>query len=156
MKRPRPQSLPSVTFERQTHCGKIYVTVTTDPKGLPLEVFVRFGKAGHCGAAIFDAMTKILSYALRSGMDPQEAVKALAGIGCSYGKRTCMNAVAEALRDVLDQGSNEEVVTKQIELPESGASGGASPRSSAASRSFHSTAGFEKVLAIEATTGGRN
>ena len=57
-------------------------------------------------------MTKILSYALRSGMDPQEAVKALAGIGCSYGRRTCMNAVSEALRDVIEQGSSEKVVTK--------------------------------------------
>jgi len=104
MKRSRPQTLPGVTFEMHTNCGKMYVTITFDVAGLPFEIFVRFGKAGHCGAAIFDAMTKILSYALRSGMDPQEAVKALAGIGCSYGKRTCMNAVAEALREVLDGG----------------------------------------------------
>jgi len=102
MKSPRPQSLPSVTFEKHTPCGKIYVTITTGPAGLPFETFVRFGKAGHCGAAIFDGMTRILSYALRSGMDPGEAVKALGGIGCSYGKKTCMNAVSEALREVLD------------------------------------------------------
>jgi len=44
---------------------------------------------------------------------PQEAVKALSGIGCSYGRKTCMNAVAEALRDVLDQVSSQKVVTKQ-------------------------------------------
>ena len=113
MKRSRPQALPGVTYEMQTNCGKIYVTITTDHAGIPFETFVRFGKAGHCGAAIFDAMTKILSYALRSGMEPEEAVKALAGIGCSYGKKTCMNAVAEALRDVLDQVSSEKVVTKQ-------------------------------------------
>lgn len=112
MKRKRPQALPSTTFDIHTNCGKIYVTVTTDHAGRPFETFVRFGKAGHCAAAIFDAMTKILSYALRSGMDAQEAVKALAGIGCSFGKLTCMNAVAEALRDVLAQGSSEEVVTK--------------------------------------------
>lgn len=114
MKRARPQALPGITYEMHTNCGKIYVTVTTDHTGSPFETFVRFGKAGHCGAAIFDAMTKILSYALRSGMAPQEAVKALAGIGCSYGRRTCMNAVAVALRDVLDQGSSEKVVTKHF------------------------------------------
>lgn len=101
MKRLRPLSLPSITFEQKTHCGKIYVTITTDPKGLPLEVFVRFGKAGHCGAAIFDGTTRILSYALRSGMEPEEAVKALGGIGCYYGKNTCMNAVSESLREIL-------------------------------------------------------
>lgn len=103
MKRARPQSLASITFERQTHCGKIYVTVTTDGSGFPFETFVRFGKAGHCGAAIFDGLTRILSYALRSGMDPQEAINALGGIGCSYGKETCMNAVSESLRDVLEE-----------------------------------------------------
>jgi len=102
MKRSRPQALPGVTYEMHTNCGKIYVTVTTDHAGRPFETFLRFGKAGHCGAAIFDAMTKILSYALRSGMDPQEAVKALAGIGCSYGKNTCMNAVSEAMGEVLE------------------------------------------------------
>ena len=112
MKRSRPQALPSVTFEIRTNCGKIYVTVTTDHPGSPFETFVRFGKAGHCGAAIFDAMTKILSYALRSGMDPQEAVKALAGIGCSYGKRTCMNAVAEALIDVMGEATSEQIISK--------------------------------------------
>ena len=103
MKLPRPLALPSITYQMETnpHCGKIYITVTTDPAGHPLEVFVRFGKAGHCGAAIFDGVTKIVSYALRSGMDPQNAVKAFSGIICSYGRQTCLNAVAEALTDVI-------------------------------------------------------
>lgn len=100
MKRSRPQSLPSVTFERQTHCGKIYVTITTDADGLPFEVLVRFGKAGHCGAAVFDGLARILSYALRSGLDPEEAVRALGGIACSKGRLTCMNAVSESLEAV--------------------------------------------------------
>ena len=37
----------------------------------------------HCGAAIFDGVTKIVSYALRSGMEPQDAVKVFSGIICS-------------------------------------------------------------------------
>ncbi|QXE89798.1 TSCPD domain-containing protein [Geomonas subterranea] len=101
-KKARPGSLPSVTFQKETHCGRIYVTVTMDPKGKPFEIFVRFGKAGHCGAAVFDGLTRILSYALRSGLDAREAVKALGGIGCYYGKDTCMNAVSEALREVVE------------------------------------------------------
>lgn len=97
----RPRALPGVTYQMPTSCGKIYVTITKDAAGRPFEIFVRFGKAGHCGAAIFDAMTKLLSYALRSGMDPEDAVKALSGIVCTYGKETCLNAVAEALGEVL-------------------------------------------------------
>jgi len=102
-KRVRPKALPGITYKIETnlHCGEIYITITTNAQGEPFEVFVRFGKAGHCGAAIFDGVTKILSYALRSGMDPQDAVKAFSGIVCSYGRQTCLNAVAEALSDVI-------------------------------------------------------
>ena len=100
-KRLRPQALPGVTYQMHTHCGKIYVTITKDEAGRPFEVFVRFGKAGNCGAAIFDGMTKIMSYALRSGMDPADAVKAFSGIVCNQGRHTCLNAVAEALGEVL-------------------------------------------------------
>ena len=99
IKQPRPNALPGITYKMPTHCGKIYVTVTVTADGLPFEVFVRFGKAGHCGAAIFDGMTKLVSYALRSGMDSTEVVKAFSGIVCSYGRETCLNAVADALKD---------------------------------------------------------
>ncbi|HOI79583.1 MAG TPA: TSCPD domain-containing protein [Petrimonas sp.] len=95
-KKPRPRSLPGVTFEMQTQCGKIYVTITRDGEGRPFEIFARFGKAGGCGAAIFDGLTKILSYALRSGMEPDNIVKAFSGISCHLGGNTCLNAVAEA------------------------------------------------------------
>jgi len=100
---PRPTALPGITYEMETnlHCGKIYITITVDADGHPLELFARFGKAGHCGAAIFDGVTKIVSYALRSGMDPQDAVKAFSGIICSHGRQTCLNAVAAALADVI-------------------------------------------------------
>ena len=102
MKLPRPQRLPSTTYELPTNCGKIYITVTTDSDGLPFEIFARFGKAGSCGAAIFDGLTKIVSYALRSGMDPADAVKAFSGISCSHGRNTCLNAASVALKEVLE------------------------------------------------------
>ena len=97
----RPKALPGVTYKMNTHCGKIYITITTNAEGHPFEIFVRFGKAGHCGDAIFDGMTKIVSYALRSGMDPGDAVKAFSGIVCNHGRETCLNAVAEALAEVI-------------------------------------------------------
>jgi hypothetical protein len=46
-------------------------------------------------------MTKLISYALRCGVDPAEAVKALSGIVCTHGRQTCLNAVAQALNEVL-------------------------------------------------------
>ena len=44
-KTPRPAAAPGYTIQRRSHCGKIFVTVTT-MKGKPFEVFIRFGKAG--------------------------------------------------------------------------------------------------------------
>jgi hypothetical protein len=61
MKLPRPQVLPRTTYKMPNNCGVIYVTVTTDPDGRPFEVFVRFGRTGGCGAAVFDGITKIIS-----------------------------------------------------------------------------------------------
>ena len=113
VKRTRPQALPGVTYQMQTGaCGKIYVTITQDDACMPFEVFVRFGKAGHCGAAIFDGMTKLISYGLRSGMNPADAVKALSGVICTHGRRTCLNAVAEALDDALGSPAGIEAETE--------------------------------------------
>jgi hypothetical protein len=93
-------ALPGRTIELQTHCGKLYVTVNHDPvTGKPQEVFCRFGKAGGCGSAIMDGLTKVLSAGLRAGLDSEVVMTSLAGIACHHGSRTCMNAVAEALRE---------------------------------------------------------
>lgn len=104
----RPEALPGRTVELQTHCGKLYVTVNHDPAtGRPLELFCRFGKAGGCGSAIMDGLTRVLSAGLRSGLDPDEVMRSLAGIACYHGPRTCMNAVAEALQEAIEAGERE-------------------------------------------------
>lgn len=102
----RPPVLPGQTFELHTHCGRIYVTVNTDPAtGLPLEVFCRFGKAGGCGSAVMDGMTRVISYGLRSGLPHTDVIRALSGIGCQHGAQTCMDAIAQAVATVVeDQG----------------------------------------------------
>lgn len=87
---------------QQSHCGKIFVTVTLSPEtNQPMEVFIRFGKAGGCGSAIADGIARLASYGLRSGMAPSDAVKALEGIGCHLGSQTCMQAVSDAIRFVM-------------------------------------------------------
>jgi hypothetical protein len=97
-KQGRPSVLPGMTFVETTHCGKIFVTITHDHDKQPQEVFVRFGKAGGCASAIMDGVSRIVSYGLRSGLEPKDVIKGLAGIGCHHGRETCMNAVADAFR----------------------------------------------------------
>jgi len=99
-KAPRPQAVNSVTIKAKSNCGPIFVTVTF-VAGKIFEVFIRFGKAGGCGSAMADAMATLISYGLRSGLEPEDAVKALSGISCHLGPATCMAKVAESIKYVI-------------------------------------------------------
>jgi hypothetical protein len=109
------------TIERRSSCGKIYSTITVSPSNKPMEVFIRFGKAGGCGSAIADGLARLASYALRSGLDPADAVKALAGIGCHLGANTCLNSIAESIRVImmhLETGKDINDLIEEIDLAE--------------------------------------
>jgi len=99
----RPSALKGITIAKHSHCGKIFITVTFTSSNEPSELFIRFGKAGGCGSAIGDAVARLVSYGLRSGMDVEDAIKAVEGIGCHHGQNTCMNMVAEAIADAMEE-----------------------------------------------------
>jgi ribonucleoside-diphosphate reductase alpha chain len=61
--RPRPDTLIGVTKEMKTSCGKIYVTMNCDEKGI-FEVFNQMGKAGGCAASQSEAIGRLVSLAL--------------------------------------------------------------------------------------------
>jgi len=111
---PRPVVVPGHTIQGRSHCGKLFVTVTTK-EGKPFEVFIRFGKAGGCGSAMADGLARLLSYGFRSGLEAQDAVKAMDGISCHLGPRTCLNEVASALRLVMTHLETDEDINTMIE-----------------------------------------
>jgi ribonucleoside-diphosphate reductase alpha chain len=78
-----PRQRPAVTFgvtERvKTGEGYLYVTINEDETGL-CEVFTTIGKAGGNAAAQSEAISRLISLALRSGIEPREIVKQLKGI----------------------------------------------------------------------------
>ena len=116
-KSPRPAAAPGYTIQRRSPCGKLFVTVTIqDDK--PFEVFIRFGKAGGCGSAMADGLARLVSYGLRSGLEAQDAVKALSGISCHLGPRTCLNEVATAIRLVLQHLATGADLNSMIEEEE--------------------------------------
>jgi len=113
-KLPRPVAVPGHTIQRRSHCGKLFVTVTTR-EGKLFEVFIRFGKAGGCCSAMADGIARLVSYGLRSGLDPEDAIKALSGISCHLGPKTCLNEVASAIRLVMKHLETAVDINRLIE-----------------------------------------
>jgi ribonucleoside-diphosphate reductase alpha chain len=77
--RQRPQVTFGVTERVKTGEGYLYVTINEDGNGL-CEVFTTIGKAGGNAAAQSEAISRLISLALRSGIEPREIVKQLKGI----------------------------------------------------------------------------
>ena len=57
----------------------LYITINHDENGL-CEVFTTIGKAGGNAAAQSEAISRLISLALRSGLDPYSIVRQLKGI----------------------------------------------------------------------------
>ena len=78
----RPSSLPSVTDKINTGFGTLYVTISFFNQK-PFEVFASIGKSGYSTMADVEALGRLISLALRSGVDPKEIITQLKGIGGS-------------------------------------------------------------------------
>ena len=77
--RQRPAVTHGVTERVRTGEGNIFVTINEDEQGL-CEIFSTIGKAGGNAAAQSEAISRLMSLALRAGIDPQEIVSQLKGI----------------------------------------------------------------------------
>ncbi len=93
-----------VTKKIKTGCGNLYVTINEDEEGVPFEVFTQIGKAGGCVSSQCEAMGRMTSLALRSGVEAQEIVNQMRGISChlpvglgASKVSSCSDAMAQAM-----------------------------------------------------------
>ncbi|HAP68013.1 MAG TPA: ribonucleotide-diphosphate reductase subunit alpha [Nitrospinae bacterium] len=108
--RPRPEITRGTTHRVGTGCGNLYVTINVCDEGKPFEIFTRMGKAGGCAASQSEAIGRLVSLSLRSGIEPDEIVKQLMGISCHMpawenGNRvlSCSDAISKAIGRYLSE-----------------------------------------------------
>jgi ribonucleoside-diphosphate reductase alpha chain len=78
--RKRPETLDGFTSRVKTGMGNLYLTIT-EFEGQPFEVFATIGKSGRSTTAKTEAIGRLVSLALRSGVEVHEIVEQLKGIG---------------------------------------------------------------------------
>jgi ribonucleoside-diphosphate reductase alpha chain len=125
--RKRPKVTTGVTERVNTGCGYIYVTVNFDSQGIS-EVFSTLGKAGGCAAAQLEAISRLTSLALRSGIDIDSIVKQLRGIRCpsiaweqGHAILSCADAIASVLEKYIKEKTptNPDAPSQNLELVKS-------------------------------------
>lgn len=116
----RPEKLEGLVYKYMTGCGNIYITVSKDSGGKMYEVFATLGKAGGCAAGHNEGICRLVSVALRTGVNPAVLAKQLRSIRCpapSFGKMgpilSCPDAIGKAMQDILTS-SGEEIESQEI------------------------------------------
>jgi adenosylcobalamin-dependent ribonucleoside-diphosphate reductase len=120
-KRQRPQVLRGHTMKMMSPLGDLYVTINEDENGRPFEVFCTLGKAGGAANADAEAIGRLMSLALRSGIPIAQVRDQLRGISCDravgvgpHKVLSAPDAIGQAIERYLEE---KEGVQADLPLP---------------------------------------
>lgn len=122
--RPRPEITRGITEKVVIGCGNLYVTVNYDDTGI-CEVFANLGRAGGCPSQS-EATSRLISTALRSGMDVESLIEQLRGIRCHSTLRqkatnpnikvlSCPDAIGRVLEKVVKLKALDDEMRREYE-----------------------------------------
>ena len=103
-KKERPEIMNGFTQKVPTGLGTMYLTVN-ELDGKPFEVFATIGKSGHSTTAKAEAIGRLVSLALRSGIDVKDIVTQLRGIGGEhpvFRRKGMLLSIPDAIAWVLE------------------------------------------------------
>ncbi len=101
----RPDTLEGFTTRIKTGMGHLYVTVT-ELNGKPFEVFATIGKSGKSTTAKTEAIGRLISLALRAGVNVEDIIDQIKGIGGEYAvfqKSGRVLSIPDAIGMVLEE-----------------------------------------------------
>ncbi len=111
--RERPDVIAGVTYRIRTSYGNLFVTINEDEHG-PFEVFSQLGKAGGFFQAQTEAVCRLISLALRSGIaiaDIIDQLKGIRGPDIAFANGGAIHSLPDAIAKVLEnhikQGQTE-------------------------------------------------
>jgi ribonucleoside-diphosphate reductase alpha chain len=113
--RKRPDKIFGTTYKIPTGYGNLYVTINEDENNDPFEVFTHIGKAGGFFAAKAEAISRLISLALRCGIDIQEIIDQLKGIrgpNPIWGEKGMVLSMPDAIGQILEK----HITKKQEQL----------------------------------------
>ena len=146
-KRSRPELLRGATRRLETPLGTLYVTITEDDRGQAFEVFMSLGKAGGALMADVEALGRLISLALRSGIPMKEIYRQLRGISSDrvigLGPNKILS-VPDAVGIAIERWMQEKQGIQQELLP--GAPASAEPAPVVAQRAAVAGLGGEQIV----------
>jgi ribonucleoside-diphosphate reductase alpha chain len=117
--RKRPDVMQGSTYKVATAYGNLYVTVNEDEYG-PFEVFASLGKAGGFFGAQTEAICRMISLSLRSGIglsDVVEQLKGIRGPDPMFHNGERILSLPDAIANVLESHLKRGQQTLQLEIP---------------------------------------
>ena len=116
----RPRVLSGVTYKIKTGMGKLYITVN-ELNGKPFEVFATIGKSGKSVMAKTEAIGRMVSLVLRSGVSVYKVIDQLKGIGGEHPQAngeglvlSIPDGIAQVLTELYLKDKDDELVKSPL------------------------------------------